>query len=175
MARFFILGKYMNFVNCDSMTKARQRQVYIAATEYAHKLNVWERQQLAIWARDLKTPNGLHKSRWYFMRNLEETLKAAGKLDAGKPRQRKRKQQDVTFKDVHQERDKITLRKFSVHKRVSEMGRTHVFFNCPFCNHTVRGYIWSMRGCGKRCESCGALNDAQGNSYQWTTKVVGDD
>jgi hypothetical protein len=39
---------------------------------------------------------------------------------------------------------------------VSHVGRSYGFVDCPFCHTTVRVYLWSLAGSGKRCP-CGAL------------------
>ena len=36
-----------------------------------------------------------------------------------------------------------------------ENGRSHIWLNCPFCKASVKAYVWSLAGGGKRCE-CGA-------------------
>ena len=38
----------------------------------------------------------------------------------------------------------------------SSVGRTRVVTDCPFCEATVYGYVWSIAGHGKKCD-CGAL------------------
>ena len=38
----------------------------------------------------------------------------------------------------------------------SEMGRSRVVGDCPFCDRRVYGFRWSLAGSGKRCV-CGAL------------------
>ena len=48
-------------------------------------------------------------------------------------------------------------RKFEVLFRRSEFGRSYVIIGCPFCARSVKAYIWSLAGHGKRCERCGAL------------------
>jgi len=35
------------------------------------------------------------------------------------------------------------------------MGRSAVYFDCPYCGEEVKGYLWSLAGSGKRCR-CGA-------------------
>ena len=40
----------------------------------------------------------------------------------------------------------------------SEMGRSYIWIECPFCSSAaVKGYIWSLAGGGKRCEECDSL------------------
>lgn len=43
--------------------------------------------------------------------------------------------------------------------------RTTALIQCPFCLRSVRAYVWSLAGSGKRCE-CGALlhGDGIGNA-----------
>lgn len=41
------------------------------------------------------------------------------------------------------------------YKSTSEHGRSTMILECPFCKTNVTVYLWSFRGCGKKC-SCGA-------------------
>ena len=43
----------------------------------------------------------------------------------------------------------------NVYKGKCEHGRSTIILECPFCNEKVEAYIWSLRGCGKKC-ICGA-------------------
>ena len=45
------------------------------------------------------------------------------------------------------------------------MGRKWNRLTCPFCGRTVRVYVWSFAGCGKRCPDCGAFHSYYGYSY----------
>lgn len=49
----------------------------------------------------------------------------------------------------------------------SSHGTSTVEIDCPFCGAEVTAYIWSLRGCGKRCP-CGALLSAFGDAYKLT-------
>jgi len=47
-----------------------------------------------------------------------------------------------------------------------ENGTSSIKFNCPFCRATVIAYLWSISGCGKRCECCGAIFGSGGGAYR---------
>lgn len=47
----------------------------------------------------------------------------------------------------------------------SQMGKSYTYITCPFCNDTVKAYIWSLAGSGKKC-TCGVLH----GSYGWSMK-----
>jgi len=47
----------------------------------------------------------------------------------------------------------------------SEMGRSGVTLECPFCQAHVFAYHWSLAGSGKRC-SCGAMIGRTGMTYR---------
>lgn len=36
-------------------------------------------------------------------------------------------------------------------------GRSNCLIDCPFCGATVKAYVWSLAGGGKKCP-CGALH-----------------
>lgn len=57
------------------------------------------------------------------------------------------------------DRSQVEKREFAVRPGVSEMGRSTVFFTCPFCGQKIEAYIWSLCGGGKRCTntSCRAF------------------
>lgn len=40
---------------------------------------------------------------------------------------------------------------------ISEMGRSRIVFDCPFCDVEVTAFDWSLAARGKRCV-CGALH-----------------
>lgn len=50
-------------------------------------------------------------------------------------------------------------------------GRTYTYITCPFCRASVRAYIWSLTGGGKRC-TCGALHGGRGQSYRWAPEAI---
>lgn len=58
------------------------------------------------------------------------------------------------------------VRTFTVVGERSEFGRSSIDIVCPFCGSTVRAYVWSLAGSGKRCttRSCRALFDGRGNA-----------
>lgn len=41
---------------------------------------------------------------------------------------------------------------------VAEFGRAHFTLICPFCNISVKAYVWSLCGGGKICPGCGAMH-----------------
>lgn len=41
-----------------------------------------------------------------------------------------------------------------------------VFFACPFCDTSVKAYVWSLAGGGKRC-GCGAMFSYYGGAMHW--------
>lgn len=62
--------------------------------------------------------------------------------------------------------EQVEQRTYQTHGLTSEMGRSSVLAVCPFCSATVKAYLWSLAGGGKRC-GCGALLGSSGNAYQW--------
>lgn len=52
---------------------------------------------------------------------------------------------------------------FTVIGRRSEMGRSTVDIECPFCKDVVTAYLWSLAGSGKRC-TCGAKFGSTGKA-----------
>jgi hypothetical protein len=44
-------------------------------------------------------------------------------------------------------------------------GRSHCYITCPFCGESVKAYLWSLAGGGKRC-TCGALHDNYGHTHK---------
>ena len=56
-------------------------------------------------------------------------------------------------------------RAFTTALGASTMGRSRVYISCPFCHSTVKAYLWSLSGSGKRCD-CGALFGARGIAYR---------
>lgn len=61
-------------------------------------------------------------------------------------------------------------REYTVIGRHDAVGRTTLRIICPFCNGTLTAYLWSLSGCGKRCD-CGALLGRLG-SYRWKPEEV---
>jgi hypothetical protein len=41
----------------------------------------------------------------------------------------------------------------------SRFGNSSKEIKCPFCFRVVTAYIWSLYGCGKRCD-CGAIHSS---------------
>lgn len=49
----------------------------------------------------------------------------------------------------------VEVRQYTYWGYTSAMGRSRITIVCPFCQADVVAYLWSLAGCGKRCE-CGA-------------------
>lgn len=47
-------------------------------------------------------------------------------------------------------------RMYATFNPISEMGRSRVTAECPYCGEHLKVYLWSLAGGGKRCP-CGAL------------------
>lgn len=47
----------------------------------------------------------------------------------------------------------------------SNVGRTRVDLDCPYCGRTVVAFLWSLSGGGKRCP-CGAFFGSRGTAYK---------
>jgi hypothetical protein len=43
----------------------------------------------------------------------------------------------------------------------STIGKSEVYIVCPFCGTENKAYLWSLAGCGKRCQ-CGAKHTYYG-------------
>lgn len=56
-------------------------------------------------------------------------------------------------------------REFEVLERVSQMGKSRVLIECPFCFATFWAFIWSISGGGKKCHNCGAMHGSFGRAY----------
>jgi hypothetical protein len=50
----------------------------------------------------------------------------------------------------------------------SAVGRSYCYVACPFCGESVKAYIWSLAGSGKRCP-CGAVHGSYGLSRKKTS------
>lgn len=70
-------------------------------------------------------------------------------------------------KPVEYNRSENAQREFKVLRRYSEMGRSRVIIECPFCQTQFAAYIWSISGGGKKCENkkCGAMHTSFGVAY----------
>lgn len=68
---------------------------------------------------------------------------------------------------VDYNRSENASREFRVLARRSQMGKTRVQIECPFCGHQFWAYVWSISGGGKRCENkaCGAKHTSWGVAY----------
>jgi hypothetical protein len=80
---------------------------------------------------------------------------------------RTKKLKPVTHRDVHS--NALTKRKVEVTgEGLEHRSSTTIYYDCPFCKHEVKAYMWSFVACGKRCE-CGSLCVGNsGDAYQWT-------
>jgi len=47
-----------------------------------------------------------------------------------------------------------------------QVGRSYCYIRCPFCDLTVKAYVWSLAGGGKKCPRCGALHTYSGRSIK---------
>lgn len=54
--------------------------------------------------------------------------------------------------------DLARRRDYRVLDRRSEMGRSRVFIECPFCKGRFWAYVWSLAGSGKKCPHCEAFH-----------------
>lgn len=54
-------------------------------------------------------------------------------------------------------------RKYRVLRGISEMGKSRIYLECPYCQTKVWGYLWSMAGSGKKCPGCGAIHTMFGS------------
>jgi hypothetical protein len=70
-------------------------------------------------------------------------------------------------KPIEYNRSENAQRKFKVGAHRSEMGRSRVEIECPFCLTKFWAYIWSISGGGKKCENkaCGAMHASFGVAY----------
>lgn len=53
---------------------------------------------------------------------------------------------------------------YSVSDRITEMGKTRIQIQCPFCHEDFWAYIWSLAGGGKKCPKCGAIHSNYGQA-----------
>lgn len=53
-------------------------------------------------------------------------------------------------------------KKYASSAVTSEHGRSSIDIECPFCQTTVRAYLWSLSGSGKKCTGCGGLHSRRG-------------
>ena len=62
--------------------------------------------------------------------------------------------------------DRENPKPFEVLSRTSEMGRTSIEVECPYCSEVFTAYVWSISGGGKKCPGCGAMHVRAGVAYQ---------
>lgn len=69
----------------------------------------------------------------------------------------------TTFGDI---RAGAESREYEVVSQTLEYPSSIVWhISCPWCGGSVKAYLWSLSGGGKRCE-CGAVFSAQGVAYK---------
>lgn len=70
-------------------------------------------------------------------------------------------------KPIEYNRSDNAAREFKVLRHRSEMGKSRVEIECPFCRTRFWAFIWSISGGGKRCENkeCGAKHASFGVAY----------
>lgn len=61
--------------------------------------------------------------------------------------------------------DHLAGREFKAGAYRSEMGRSSVQIECPFCATRFIAYVWSISGSGKKCPGCGAMHGSTGTAY----------
>lgn len=60
---------------------------------------------------------------------------------------------------------KYELRQHDKSDYRSESGRSSVSIKCPFCGMSIRAFVWSLAGHGKKCY-CGVLHNSWGVSMR---------
>lgn len=74
----------------------------------------------------------------------------------------------TTFSDA---RNGAEHRTFTVHRTGLEYPSSIIwYFRCPWCDHEIKAYLWSLAGGGKRC-LCGAIFGSTGG-YKLPEKPV---
>jgi len=69
----------------------------------------------------------------------------------------------TSFSDI---RNGAEEREYRVHTSYVEPPSSVVWeFDCPWCGDTVKAYLWSLSGGGKRC-LCGAVFSSRGSGYK---------
>lgn len=64
-------------------------------------------------------------------------------------------------------------REFTVDSQYVERPSSVVWeFVCPWCGDSVKAYLWSMSGGGKRC-LCGAIFSSRGDGYKKPASPAG--
>jgi len=58
----------------------------------------------------------------------------------------------------------ILLRYYETYNYYPEFGATTINIICPFCGSSVLAYVWSLAGCGKKCDNCPAVHASFGQS-----------
>jgi hypothetical protein len=57
------------------------------------------------------------------------------------------------------------MREFHTLDRITEMGRSRVQIECPFCFERFWAFVWSISGGGKKCTNCGAMHASFGQAF----------
>lgn len=68
-------------------------------------------------------------------------------------------------KPIEYNRSPNVIREFRAYNYRSEMGRSRVTIDCPFCSTSFHAYVWSISGGGKKCPGCGAMHTSFGQAY----------
>ena len=61
--------------------------------------------------------------------------------------------------------DEKKAKKYEHTDTYSEMGKSHFYATCPFCEEDFKVYIWSLCGGGKKCPKCGAMHVKSGVAW----------
>jgi hypothetical protein len=69
----------------------------------------------------------------------------------------------TTWDDVA--RGRCETRRWESAGYCAAMGRSSLYIYCPFCARRVIAFVWSLSGCGKRCD-CGALFGSGGDAWK---------
>jgi len=70
--------------------------------------------------------------------------------------------------------DKEQGKRFFYRDKVSEHGKTRILIECPFCHTRFWGYVWSIKGSGKKCVACGALHTGKGIAHPVIGEISGE-
>lgn len=64
------------------------------------------------------------------------------------------------------EYDRDSPKEYTVHRVISEFGRSRSEIECPFCGELFWAHWWSISGGGKKCPECGAKHNSYGTAVQ---------
>ena len=69
--------------------------------------------------------------------------------------------------------EELDIKQIAVKRRGLEPpSSVTLYFDCPFCAHEVKAYLWSISGGGKRCD-CGALFGGNGRAIHFKNTKEG--